>query len=94
VIEVPLKKPSPAQQSASPLSLFKSAPFRALLIATLISNFGRLFQAVGAGSMMNSLCESRSIVALAQASATLLVMIFSLPAGALADSFDRRKIML
>ena len=81
-------------QSNSLLELFKNAPFRALWIATLISNFGGLVQAVGAGWMMTSLSDSQSMVALVQASTTLPIMIFSLPAGALADSFDRRKIML
>lgn len=62
--------------------------------AALISNLGGLIQAVAAAWMMTGLTESRSMVALVQASTTLPIMLFALPAGALADSFDRRRIML
>ena len=34
------------------------------------------------------------MVALVQASTTLPIMLFSLAAGAIADSFDRRRVML
>ena len=40
------------------------------------------------------LSDSRSLVALVQASTTLPIVLFSLPSGALADSFGRRMIML
>ncbi|TCU31504.1 putative MFS family arabinose efflux permease [Rhizobium azibense] len=43
---------------------------------------------------MTSVASSHEMVALVQASTTLPVMIFSLAAGALADNFDRRRIML
>lgn len=81
-------------QHASPLRLFQNAPFRALWTATLASNLGGLIQAVGAGWMMTSIATSSDMVALVQASTTLPIMLFSLPAGALADGLDRRKIML
>lgn len=63
-------------------------------MATLASNLGGLIQAVGAGWMMTSISPSPGMVALVQASTALPIMLFSLPAGALADSLDRRKIML
>ncbi len=49
---------------------------------------------VGAGWLMTSLAGSSEMVALVQASNTLPIMAFSLIAGALADSFDRRRILL
>tara|TARA_R110000868_G_scaffold321783_4_gene582788 strand:- start:4767 stop:6305 length:1539 start_codon:yes stop_codon:yes gene_type:complete len=49
---------------------------------------------VGAGWLMTSLAGSSDMVALVQASNTLPIMVFSLVAGALADSFDRRRILL
>lgn len=49
---------------------------------------------VGAGWLMTSLAGSSAMVALVQASNTLPIMVFSLIAGALADSFDRRRILL
>ncbi|AZB70005.1 MFS transporter, partial [Cereibacter sphaeroides] len=44
--------------------------------------------------MMTELTHSPVMVAMVQASNTLPIMLFSLIAGALADSFDRRRIML
>lgn len=65
-----------------------------LWTATLASNLGGLVQAVGAGWMMTTLTSSYVMVALVQAATTLPIMMFSLAAGALADSFDRRIVML
>lgn len=59
-----------------------------------MSNLGSLIQAVGAAWAMGSLTPSHSMVALVQSSNTLPIMVFSLVSGALADNFDRRRIML
>jgi MFS family permease len=82
-----------AEQS-SVLAPFRHETFRLLWAATLVSNLGGLVQSVGAGWMMTTLTTSHNMVALVQASTTLPIMIFSLAAGALADSFDRRNVML
>lgn len=79
---------------ASPLAPFRHANYRILWTATLASNLGGLIQSVGAGWMMTTITDSYDMVALVQASTTLPVMIFSLAAGALADNFDKRSIML
>ncbi|MEJ0022810.1 MAG: MFS transporter [Alphaproteobacteria bacterium] len=68
--------------------------FRAIWIATLISNFGGMIQVVGAAWMMTSLTGSPQMVALVTAANSLPPMLFSLFAGALADSFDRRVILI
>lgn len=81
-------------QRASPLAPFRHATFRALWTATLASNLGGLIQTVGAGWMMTTISDSNDMVALVQAATSLPIMIFSLAAGALADSFNRRNIML
>lgn len=78
----------------SPFAPLKHAAFRSLWIATLASNMGGLIQAVGSGWMMTSLNVSDAMVALVQASTTLPVMILALVAGALADNFERRHVML
>jgi MFS family permease len=44
--------------------------------------------------MMTSIATSSYQVALVQASTTLPIMLFALIAGAIADGFDRRKVML
>ena len=81
----------PATSSLAPL---QNTTFRAIWIASILSNFGGMIQAVGAGWMMTSLSDSANLVALVQASTTLPVMVFSLISGAIADGFDRRRIML
>ncbi|MET0363208.1 MAG: MFS transporter [Sphingobium sp.] len=83
--------PSPAQSPPSPLSL---PIFRAIWVASLVSNFGGLIQSVGASWMMASLGASPEMIALVQTSTTLPIMLLSLWAGAIADNLDRRKVML
>lgn len=79
---------------ASAFVPFRHVTFRSLWLATLASNLGGLIQAVGAGWLMATISTSSDMVALVQAATTLPIMIFSLASGALADSFDRRSIML
>lgn len=78
----------------SAMSPFRSAVFRNVWIANLGSQFGGLIQAVGAAWLMLSIAESAEMVTLVQASTTLPIVLFALVAGAFADSFDRRGIML
>ncbi|MXU65161.1 MFS transporter [Oceanomicrobium pacificus] len=73
---------------------FRNRTYFAFWSAVLVSNFGGLIQMVGAGWLMTSLTDSPSMVALVQASNTLPMMVFMLFAGAAADMFDRRKVML
>lgn len=68
--------------------------FRELWIGNNISNLGGLIQGVGAGWLMTELAASNGMVALVQAANVLPYMAFSLLAGALADNFDRRTIMI
>ena len=68
--------------------------FRALWIATIISNIGTWMNDVGSGWLMTSLSPSPLMVALVQAATTLPMFLLSLPAGALADIIDRRKMLL
>lgn len=78
----------------SVLAPFRHETFRMLWLATLVSNLGGLVQSVGAGWMMTTLTDSHNMIALVQASTTLPIMVFSIAAGALADNFDRRIVML
>lgn len=78
----------------SPFAPFRHGIFRRIWVATLFSNFGSLIQSVGAAWMMTTIAGSADMVALVQASTTLPIMLFSLAAGAIADSFDRRKVMI
>ncbi len=81
-------------ERASSLAPLAQPVFRNVWVASLASNLGSLIQAVGAAWLMTSIAASADLVALVQASTTLPVMIFSLASGALADSFDRRRVMI
>lgn len=78
----------------SPLAPFKNDTFRNIWIASLSSNFGSLIQSVGAAWMMTTISSSVGMVALVQASTALPIMLFSLVSGALADNFNRRRVMI
>jgi MFS family permease len=84
----------PENLRPSPLSPFKYRIFLALWLASLFSNFGGLIQSVGASWLMTSLSPTADVVALVQASTVLPYMLFCLAAGAAADVFDRRVLML
>lgn len=68
--------------------------FRRIWTASLFSSFGQLILGVGAAWEMTRLSNSPSMVALVQTAMMLPLMLVALPAGALADMFDRRKIAL
>jgi MFS family permease len=75
-------------------SPFKHAVFRNLWIAVTVSNIGTWMQTVGAAWFMTSLSPSPVLVALVQAAAILPMFLLALPAGALADIVDRRRLLL
>ncbi len=72
--------------------------FRRIWTASLFSSFGQLILGVGAAWEMTELTrnspDSASMVALVQSAMMLPMMLVALPAGAVADMFDRRKIAL
>lgn len=80
--------------ASSALAPFGYPTFRAIWIASLASNLGGLIQAVGAAWLMTSLTTQADMVALVQASTSLPIMFFSLASGAIADNFNRRRVMI
>jgi len=83
--------PVPARSTWSPL---RHAVFRWLWIASVASNVGTWFQNVGASWLMTTLTPSPTLVALVQAATSLPMFLLSLPAGAVADVLDRRRLLL
>ncbi len=79
---------------SKPPSPFQIPIFRAMWIASLVSNFGGLIQSVGASWLMTSLTPSPTLVALVQTSVTLPIMLLSLLSGAIADNAEQRSVML
>jgi MFS family permease len=78
----------------SPETPLSSPVFRALWIATIVSNIGTWMHDVGAGWLMTSLSPDPLMVALVQAATTLPMFALALPAGALADIVDRRRLLI
>jgi MFS family permease len=73
---------------------FRYPAFRAIWIANLTSNMGSMIQSVGAAWLMTELTTSHRLIALVQASASLPIMLLGVFAGAIADNYDRRLVML
>jgi predicted MFS family arabinose efflux permease len=93
-IKVPVSEPLPVRRIESPWAPLREPLFRSLWIAAVISYTGTWMQNVGAGWLMTMLTTSPLKVALVQAAATLPVFLVILPAGALADMMDRRRLLL
>lgn len=53
-----------------------------------------MIQSVGAAWLMTELTRSHVLVALVQASATIPILLLGMFAGAIADNYDRRRVML
>lgn len=68
--------------------------FRVMWAAWLVSNIGSFVQAAGASWLMLELTGSALWVSLVVSSSFLPLLVFALPAGALADIGDRRRVVL
>jgi MFS family permease len=68
--------------------------YRTLWIAQFVSNLGTWMQTVGAQWLMGSIGGSVLEISLVQAAITLPVFVVALPAGALGDVVDRRRLLL
>ena len=73
---------------------FKIRIFAVLWVATVLSNIGTWMHDVGAGWLMTELAPSPFMVASVQAASTLPIFLFALPAGAIADIVDRRRLLI
>jgi MFS family permease len=86
--------PARARPALGAWTPLQTALFRNLWIATIVSNVGTWMQDVGAGWLMTSLSSSPSLVALVEAADSFPLMLLALPAGALADIVDRRRLLI
>lgn len=95
------RPPDPLREFSSPPELghdslgpLREPLFRTLWIAAVVSYTGTWMQNVGAAWLMTSLTMSPLMVGLVQAAGSIAVFLVVLPAGALADMVDRRKLLL
>lgn len=86
--------PNVSSPAEKPRSALRHLAFRRILFASLLSNFGLLINGVGAGWAMTELSGKPEKVALVQTALMLPFMLFSIPAGAISDTYDRRKVSM
>ena len=68
--------------------------YRALWIATVVSNIGSSMHDTGSMWLMTSLSNSAFLVALIPAAASLAIVVMALPGGALGDVLNRNKLLI
>lgn len=83
-----------AGDTSSAWSPLRLPVFRWLWFATLASNVGTWMHDIGAGWLMTSLSPSPVMVALIQTATTLPIFLLAMPAGALSDIVDRRRLLI
>jgi MFS family permease len=98
---MPLTSPntSPAAESVQPAVTSGFAPLRIPLfrdrwIASTVSSVGTWMQDTAGTWLMTVLTTSPLLIALMQTAASLPVLLFGLLAGATADLFDRRRLLI
>lgn len=68
--------------------------FRRLWVSSMLGNYGLMILSVGAAWTMTQLTDDPEMVALVQTALMLPILFVALPAGALADMFDRRIVAI
>src|SRR3954449_3982637 len=72
----------------------RNGVFRALWLAVLGSQIGTWMQTVGAQWLLVDQPNAPTLVSLVQTASMLPVLLLALPAGVLADTFDRRHLLI
>jgi predicted MFS family arabinose efflux permease len=92
--ETETKTPPAAPQAASPWSPFRHATFSVLWTATVVANIGTWMYNAAAGWLITTLSADPAVVSLVQVATSVPMFLFALPAGALADILDKRRLLL
>src|SRR5919197_4615958 len=83
--------PRPDVSAWAPL---RAGIFRALWLASLVSLTGSWFQTVGAQWLLVDEPHASILVGLVQTATTIPFVFLGLPAGVLADTLDRRRLLI
>ena len=79
---------------SSPFSPFGHKTYAVIWSATVAANVGTWMYSSAAGWLMTSLDADPFMVSLVQVATSLPMFLFALPAGALADIVDKRRLLL
>jgi len=85
---------SDSTKTVSTWTPLRNGLFRALWLAVLVSNVATWMQTVGAQWLLVGQPNATILVALVQTVDYLPDMLFGLVGGVLADSFDRRRLLM
>ncbi|HEX7745633.1 MAG TPA: MFS transporter [Micromonosporaceae bacterium] len=86
--------PATAEPPAAAWAPLRLATYRTLWLALLGANVGTWMQTVGAQWLLVHEPNASSLVAMVQTASMLPILLLALPAGALADAFDRRHLLI
>lgn len=86
--------PATAEPSTSAWAPLRGAAYRNLWLALLAANIGTWMQTVGAQWLLIDERNASTLVSLVQTASMLPILLLALPAGALADAFDRRHLLI
>src|ERR1700749_493143 len=90
-ISAPLTAEAPKSTGFAPLRI---PLFRDRWIASTVSSIGTWMQDTAGTWLMTSLTSSPLLIALMQTAASLPVLLLGILAGATADIFDRRRLLI
>jgi MFS family permease len=92
--EVLVAAAAPGRASESAWAPLRVRVFRILWLAQLASLIGTWMQTVGAQWLLVDQPNASTLVALVQTATMLPVLLLALPAGVLADAYDRRRLLI
>ena len=85
---------APTTTGVSALAPLKIAVFRAIWIASIVSNIGGWMQTVGAQWFLVEQHGSATIIALVQTASAVPVLLLGIPAGVIGELLDRRRLLI
>lgn len=86
--------PGSRGETNHPLAPFASSTYRMFWAASLFSNVGTWVHEIGAGWLMSTLDGSPLMVSAVRTATALPMVLLAIPAGALSDRIDRRKMLM
>jgi len=89
----PATPEAPSRLESSPWAPLRQRTFAWLWVGVLISGMGTWMQTLGAQWLLVDAPNAAAVVALVQVANTLPVMLLAMPAGVLADAFDKRWLL-
>ena len=81
-------------RESAALAPLREPAFLRIWSASVLSNFGQMILGVGVAWEMTRLTSVPGMVALVQTAMMLPLMLVALPAGAIADTFDRKRVAI